>query len=84
MFIDPRPIQRGRRSNHNRLTTSACPQDVIFGSEGTVQADFERMEEINHEIGLTQMLRGSSPQGAGSDVGDMEKEKIGEHAEDSH
>lgn len=59
-------------------------QDVIFGSEGTAQADFERMEEINHEIGLTQMLRGSSPHGAGSDVGDVEKEKIGEHAESLH
>lgn len=32
------------------------------------------MEEINHEIGLTQMLRGS-PTGVGSD-GDVEKEKV--------
>ncbi|OTA57401.1 general substrate transporter [Hypoxylon sp. EC38] len=32
--------------------------DVIFGSEGTAQADFERMEEINREIGLTAMLQG--------------------------
>ncbi|KAI1272330.1 sugar transporter [Xylaria sp. FL0933] len=32
--------------------------DVIFGSEGTAQADFERMEEINREIGLTDMLQG--------------------------
>ncbi|KAI1800339.1 general substrate transporter [Daldinia bambusicola] len=32
--------------------------DVIFGSEGTAQADFERMEEINREIGLTAMLHG--------------------------
>ncbi len=31
--------------------------DVIFGSEGTAQADFERMEEINKEIGLDNMLR---------------------------
>jgi hypothetical protein len=31
---------------------------VVFGSEGTAQADFERMEEINAEIGLTQILRG--------------------------
>lgn len=41
------------------------------------------MEEINHEIGLTQLLRGS-PNGAGSDVGDLEKEKIGEHSESVH
>ncbi|KAI0430103.1 sugar transporter [Xylaria sp. FL1042] len=32
--------------------------DVIFGSEGTAQADFERMEEINREIGLAEMLQG--------------------------
>lgn len=30
--------------------------DSVFGSEGVAQADFERMEEINREIGLTQML----------------------------
>ncbi|KAH9908851.1 putative hexose transport-related protein [Xylariomycetidae sp. FL2044] len=32
--------------------------DIIFGSEGTAQADFERMEEINREIGLTSMIQG--------------------------
>lgn len=53
-------------------------QDVIFGSEGTAQADSERMEEINNEIGLTQVLRGS-PHGAGSDTDVIEKEKIAEH-----
>lgn len=31
--------------------------DVIFGSEGTAQADFERMAEINSEIGLDALLR---------------------------
>jgi len=30
--------------------------DVIFGSEGTAQADFERMDEINKEIGLDALL----------------------------
>lgn len=34
--------------------------DIVFGSEGTAQADFERMDEINNEIGLTQILRGSN------------------------
>lgn len=60
-------------------------QDVIFGSEGTAQADFERMEEINQEIGLTRMLQGS-PRGVGSEAGenDIEKEKMGEHAESVH
>ncbi|KAI0975201.1 sugar transporter [Xylaria arbuscula] len=38
--------------------------DVIFGSEGTAQTDFERMEEINREIGLTAMLQGLG----GSDI----------------
>ncbi|KAK7986987.1 hypothetical protein PG988_001975 [Apiospora saccharicola] len=32
--------------------------DVVFGSVGTAQADYERMEEINHEIGLTAMISG--------------------------
>lgn len=31
-------------------------QDLIFGSEGTAQADSERMEEINREIGLARIL----------------------------
>lgn len=31
---------------------------MIFGSEGTAAADFERMEEINREIGLTSILHG--------------------------
>lgn len=57
-------------------------QDIIFGSEGTAQADFERMDEINYEIGLTQMLRGS-PHGAGSDIDHIEKEKTGAHLEKS-
>lgn len=39
------------------------------------------MEEINREIGLTQMLRGMSPDD-GDGVGSVaEKEKAGEHAE---
>ncbi|TPX15363.1 uncharacterized protein E0L32_004640 [Thyridium curvatum] len=38
--------------------------DIIFGSEGTSQADFERMEEVNSEIGLTRMIRGSGPTGS--------------------
>lgn len=40
--------------------------DVVFGSEGTAQADFERMEEINKEIGLDTILRGAASGGAGS------------------
>lgn len=47
---------------------------MVFGSEGTAQADFERMEEINAEIGLTQMLRGESAQNAS----DAEKSRAGE------
>src|SRR6266536_6497678 len=37
--------------------------DVIFGSEGTAQADFERVEEINREIGLDTLLRGTGGSG---------------------
>lgn len=55
--------------------------DVIFGSEGTAQADTERMEEINTEIGLTQILRGSGS--SAGDERDAEKEKITEAQLDS-
>jgi len=51
--------------------------DVIFGSEGTAQADHERMDEINKEIGLDAMLRahggGSPPVERDSS---LEKEKV--------
>jgi len=46
--------------------------DILFGSEGTSQADFQRMEEINNEIGLAALLRqqGLAPAAAnGSDGG---------------
>lgn len=47
------------QSRFARLRMIADPyQDVVFGSEGTAAADFERMEEINHEIGLTAILHG--------------------------
>ena len=38
--------------------------DVIFGSEGTAQADFERMDEINNEIGLERIARSPREQGS--------------------
>ncbi|KAI1372379.1 general substrate transporter [Hypoxylon crocopeplum] len=50
--------------------------DVIFGSEGTAQADFERMEEINREIGLTAMLQGLGGGSSNNDVSSERKEKI--------
>jgi hypothetical protein len=28
-------------------------QDIVFGSEGTARADFERMEEVHRDIGLS-------------------------------
>jgi hypothetical protein len=34
--------------------------DVVFGSDSVAQADMERMEAINREIGLDVILRGSS------------------------
>lgn len=46
--------------------------DVIFGSEGTAHADFERLEEIHREIGLTTMLRGLNDDG-NHDVADEKK-----------
>lgn len=39
--------------------------DVIFGSQGTAQADFQRMEAINSEIGLDRLLQDGA---SGNDV----------------
>ncbi|KAM6516509.1 hypothetical protein FALCPG4_014693 [Fusarium falciforme] len=46
--------------------------DLIFGSEGTAQADAERMDEINREIGLAHIL---SQDGGVDQLGD-EKPRI--------
>ncbi|KAL2138250.1 hypothetical protein VTI28DRAFT_7193 [Corynascus sepedonium] len=56
--------------------------DVVFGSEGTAAADFERMEEINNEIGLNQILRGEGAVTAASGS-DAEKPKVAEKAEET-
>ncbi|KAK3346626.1 putative hexose transport-related protein [Lasiosphaeria hispida] len=54
--------------------------DVIFGSEGTAQADFDRMAAINSEIGLTRILAGDS--GVIEEVAPTtSKEKVNEHHE---
>ena len=34
--------------------------DVIFGSQGVAQADMERMDDINKEIGLDALVRGAA------------------------
>ncbi|KAI8713861.1 hypothetical protein NCS52_01231900 [Fusarium sp. LHS14.1] len=44
--------------------------DLIFGSEGTAQADAERMDEINREIGLAHIL---NQDGGLDQLGDDEK-----------
>jgi len=49
--------------------------DVIFGSEGTAQADFERMEEINKEIGLDTLLRGAAHGSTGHETPDEKEAK---------
>ncbi|KAL2169456.1 hypothetical protein VTG60DRAFT_6000 [Thermothelomyces hinnuleus] len=54
--------------------------DVLFGSEGTAAADYERMEEINNEIGLNQILRGEGRVTAAS-TSDVEKTKAAEQTE---
>ncbi|KAK0630458.1 general substrate transporter [Bombardia bombarda] len=56
--------------------------DVVFGSEGTAQADFERMDEINYEIGLTQLLRGGDGGGDTYTPAGAEKEKGSEHGDE--
>ncbi|EMR65937.1 putative sugar transporter protein [Eutypa lata UCREL1] len=54
--------------------------DVIFGSEGTAQADFERMDEINREIGLTALIQGLGG-GSNPDVTETEKAPVTEKSE---
>ncbi|KAI1122027.1 sugar transporter [Nemania abortiva] len=49
--------------------------DVIFGSAGIAQADFERMAEINREIGLTAMLQGLGGSGSSHDAVSEKKSK---------
>ena len=49
--------------------------DVIFGSEGTAQADFERMEEINKEIGLDTLLRSAGGSGGALPPGQLTPEE---------
>jgi len=45
--------------------------DIIFGSVGTAQADAERMREVNKEVGLDQLVHGSS-----SPAREFEDEKV--------
>ncbi|KDN70683.1 hypothetical protein CSUB01_11133 [Colletotrichum sublineola] len=47
--------------------------DLVFGSEGAAAADFERMEEINNEIGLSAVLNHTSPTDRLSQSADLEK-----------
>ncbi|KAM0502921.1 hypothetical protein ACHAPB_004502 [Verticillium nonalfalfae] len=49
--------------------------DLVFGSEGTAQADFERMAEINRDIGLTALLE-RDHHGSAAIGEELEKPKI--------
>ncbi|KAI0874302.1 putative hexose transport-related protein [Hypoxylon argillaceum] len=49
--------------------------DVIFGSQGIAQADFERMAEINREIGLTAVLQGLGGSDSNHDIVSKEKSR---------
>lgn len=55
--------------------------DVIFGSDGTAQADFERMAEINREIGLDTLLAGAGGHTSGSGDGRLTPEEKREISE---
>ncbi|OBR04888.1 Hexose transporter [Colletotrichum higginsianum IMI 349063] len=50
--------------------------DLVFGSEGTAAADFERMEEINTEIGLSAVLNRATGNDRLSQSADMEKREV--------
>ncbi|KXH34787.1 hypothetical protein CSAL01_00368 [Colletotrichum salicis] len=58
--------------------------DLVFGSEGTAAADFERMEEINNEIGLSAVLNRASPGGGFSKSDDLEKKDIDAASAEHH
>lgn len=51
--------------------------DLVFGSDGTTQADFERMAEIQREVGLGEVV-----QSAVVSAGEKEESKV-EHLESS-
>ncbi|KAH8816579.1 general substrate transporter [Xylogone sp. PMI_703] len=55
--------------------------DVIFGSQGTAQADFERMEEIEREIGLDVLLRGEQTTRQDSLTNEKEKADVAAHSD---
>ncbi|KAL6714756.1 hypothetical protein ACLMJK_008181 [Lecanora helva] len=58
--------------------------DVLFGSVGVAQADQARMEEIQREIGLDDVIRGigmNGDSGAASSSDDDEKGRIGKGGE---
>ncbi|TKW58669.1 Quinate permease [Colletotrichum tanaceti] len=50
--------------------------DLVFGSEGTAAADFERMEEINAEIGLSSVLNRATGMDRLSQSADSEKRGV--------
>lgn len=56
----------------------------MFGSEGTAAADFERMEEINNEIGLSAVLNRASPGGGFSKSDDLEKKELNAASAEHH
>ncbi|UQC86654.1 quinate permease [Colletotrichum lupini] len=58
--------------------------DLVFGSEGTAAADFERMEEINNEIGLSAVLNRASPGGGFSKSDDLEKKELDAASAEQH
>lgn len=49
--------------------------DVVFGSQGVAQADLERMDDINNEIGLTDLLRGHASAAGSATEADRIAEK---------
>ncbi|KAK8185495.1 general substrate transporter [Phyllosticta paracitricarpa] len=51
--------------------------DILFGSEGTAQADKERMKEVNRQVGLDNLVRGQSV-----DAATAEKEEVLDEKQD--
>lgn len=51
--------------------------DILFGSAGAAAADAERMREIAREVGLEDVIKGSSVSGAGANEPKVLDEKVG-------
>lgn len=49
--------------------------DILFGSEGTAEADKERMKEVNRQVGLDDLVHGHPVDAAATENEEVLDEK---------